>query len=132
MSFLNRLKQQIQIKEETEKPKGGWIEKEGQLMIDMYQTPEEIIIEAPIAGADPEKFEITLEGDTIIIEGERQLPDEKREYLIRECFWGRFSRRIVVASEVNFERAEAQFRDGILTIRIPRLKKEIKRKIPVR
>lgn len=109
---------------------------DGQLAIDVYQTPSEIIIRAPIAGvAKPEEIEIHIAHDVVTIRGERK-PDVKvadGDYLYQECYWGRFSRSVVLPQEVDASAAVANFsRNGILSLRLPKLVREKARKISVR
>lgn len=109
---------------------------DGQLAIDVYQTPTDIIIRAPIAGvAKPEDIEINIAHDVVTIRGERK-PDAKvasGDYLYQECYWGRFSRSVVLPQEVDAEGAVANFsRNGILSLRLPKLVRERARKIAVR
>ncbi|MBZ9578047.1 Hsp20/alpha crystallin family protein [Patescibacteria group bacterium] len=127
-------------KEKTEKKKietgkeKKWFEPEGQLTIDVYQTDKEIIIQSAIAGIEPEDLDITIENDLVIIRGnrERKFTEEKKNYFYQECYWGRFSREIILPAEVDSSRAEATIENGILTIRIPKIEREKKRKIAVR
>lgn len=109
---------------------------DGQLAIDVYQTPTDIIIMAPIAGvAKPEHIEINISHDVVTIRGERK-PDvqvAESDYLYQECYWGRFSRSVVLPQEVDAEAAVANFsRNGILSLRLPKLVRERARKIAVR
>lgn len=109
---------------------------DGQLAIDVYQTPTHIIIRAPIAGvAKAEDIEIHIAHDVVTIRGERK-PDVKvaeSDYLYQECYWGRFSRSVVLPQEVDAEAAVANFsRNGILSLRLPKLVREKARKISVR
>ncbi len=109
---------------------------DGQLAIDVYQTPTDIIIRAPIAGvAKPEDIEIHIAHDVVTIRGERK-PDAEiapNDYLYQECYWGRFSRSIVLPQEVDAEAAVANFsRNGILSLRLPKLVRERARKIAVK
>jgi len=121
----------IEIKEKREKER--WPEPEGELAVDMYQTENELVILSAIAGVKPEDLNLYLEGGVIFIEGERKKPiDERGEYLLQECYWGKFSRKIVLPVEINPEKISATFKDGILTIRIQKLSKERKRKILIK
>lgn len=109
---------------------------DGQLAIDVYQTPTDIIIRAPIAGvARAEDIEIHIAHDVVTIRGERK-PDTRvaeGDYLYQECYWGRFSRSVVLPQEVDAEAAVANFsRNGILSLRLPKLVREKARKIAVR
>lgn len=127
-------------KEKTEEKKieagekKKWFEPEGQLTIDVYQTDKEIVIQSAIAGIEPEDLDITIENDLVIIRGnrERKFTEEKKNYFYQECYWGRFSREIILPAEVDSSRAKATMEKGVLTIRIPKIEREKKRKIVVR
>jgi len=132
-------KREIQLKKENEKKeekieeKERWPEPEGELAVDMYQTDEELVILSAIAGVKTEDLNLYLEGDVIFIEGERKKPiEEKGDYFLQECYWGRFSRKIVLPVEINPDKISASFKDGILTIRIQKISKERKRKILIK
>lgn len=106
-----------------------WLESEGQLVVDVYQTNGEIVIQSAIAGVKPQELEISVENDVVTIKGERKKTMEKEEknYFYQECYWGRFSREIILPAEVDASRTEAAIKDGILTIRIPKIEKEKKK-----
>ncbi len=112
---------------------GRWFKPEGQLTVDVYQTDEEIVIQSAIAGVEPEDLDIALENDVVTIKGNRERPPEKEErnYFYQECYWGRFSKEIILPAEVDNLRVQASMKKGILTIRIPKIEKEKKRKIAV-
>ena len=127
--------EEIQLKKEGKKreEKERWPEPEGELAVDMYQTDEELVILSAIAGVKAEDLNLYLEGDVIFIEGERKKPVEERgDYFLQECYWGKFSRKIVLPVEINPEKISATFKDGILTIRIQKISKERKRKILIK
>ncbi|MDP2926699.1 MAG: Hsp20/alpha crystallin family protein [bacterium] len=123
-------KEEEEIEEKTEKkkptPEKDWSRAEGQLSIDVYQTDGEVVIESTIGGVKPENLEVTIENGMVQIKGNREKVEtvEKDDYLIQECHWGSFSRQFVLPSEVDASRAEATLKDGILTVRIPRIQKE--------
>jgi HSP20 family protein len=125
-------KKEILIKEEKKENEEKWPEPEGELAVDMYQTDDEIIILSAIAGVKLEDLNLFLEGDILFIEGERKKPSEEGEPLLQECYWGKFSRKIVLPTEINPERISASFKDGILTIRVQKLSKERRKKILIR
>jgi len=103
------------------------------LAVDVYQTENELVIQSAIAGVKSEDLDISLEGDVITISGERKKPfEEKEDYFSQECYWGKFSRQIILPVEVDPNRIEASLKDGILTIRAPKLLKEKKRKIIIK
>jgi HSP20 family protein len=123
-------KKQEEVLETTEEK---WPESEGELAVDMYQTDEELVIQSPIAGVKSEDINLYLEGDVFFIEGERKKPiEEKGDYFLQECYWGKFSRKIVLPVEINPEKISATFKDGILTIRIQKISRERKRKILIK
>jgi len=120
--------------EKKVKEEGGkWFEQEGQLAIDIYQTENELVIRSAIAGVKPEFVDISLERDIITIRGKREKPfEEKEDYFTQECYWGPFSREIILPVEVDPNLAEATMKEGILTIRLPKIEREKKKKIIVK
>jgi len=109
-----------------------WFESEGQLAIDVYQTNKDLVIQSAIAGVKPENLDITMEKDILTIRGSREKPyKENGDYFSQECFWGLFSREIILPAEVDPNRVKAEIRNGVLTIRIPKTLREKKRKIVV-
>jgi HSP20 family protein len=126
-------KREVQLKEKEVKKEEKWPEPEGELAVDMYQTDEELVILSAIAGVKPEDLNLYLEGDVLFIEGERKKPvEEAGDYFLQECYWGKFSRKIVLPVEINPEKISATFKDGILTIRIQKISKERRRKISIK
>ncbi len=109
-------------------------EPEGQLTVDVYQTPSDIVIESAIAGVRPEDIDINVTTDSISIRGarhrEKQAEDE--DYLYQECYWGRFGRSIILPQEVDPESAEVTFKNGILTVRLPKANRKRMRKLQVK
>ncbi|MCX6794694.1 MAG: Hsp20/alpha crystallin family protein [Candidatus Falkowbacteria bacterium] len=93
-------------------------ETEGQLAIDVYQTDKKIIIKSTIAGVKPENLKISLHHDLLTIKGTRAADAEitEEDYLYRECYWGSFSRSIILPAEVDNKRVEAELENGVLTI----------------
>lgn len=100
---------------------------EGQLAVDIYQTEKEIVVLAPIAGISPEDVEISVTDEVLTIKGSRHLDrkilDQKiqeEDYFAKECFWGEFSRSIILPESADLSKITAGFEKGILEIRIPR------------
>jgi len=81
-------------------------EEEGRLTVDVYQTDDEIVIVAPVAGVSPDDIDISLSGDMITIKGKREMNPKENEvdYLYQECFWGSFSRTIILRSKSFFKK----------------------------
>ena len=100
----------------------------------MYETDDEIVIQATIAGVNPEDLDVEIENDVVTITGERTNTEEKKgqNYFFQECFWGAFSRQIILPSEVDGSRAEASMKNGVFTLKIPKIERKKLRKIKVR
>ena len=100
-------------------------EQEGELTVDVFETDKDIVIQSAIAGVEPENLDITIENDMVVIKGNRgkQLIEEKQNYFRQECFWGKFSREIILPVETDNSRARAVIKNGILTIKIPKIQK---------
>lgn len=96
---------------------------EGTLTIDVYQSENEIVIESAIAGVRPEDLDITATNESVSIKGLRHrdesIADDK--YFYQECFWGKFSRSVILPQEVDPEEAKVSYRNGILTIKLPKI-----------
>ena len=127
----------IKISETQENKKSQeekWLETEGQLAVDVFQTEEELVIQSTIAGVRSDDLDIAIEGDKVTIRGKRERPtkDEKINYFYQECYWGPFSREIILPVEIDPSRATALFKEGVLIIRMPKIEREKKRKISVR
>ena len=95
-------------------------EREIRLPVDAYTTPEEVVIIASIPGVEPEDVEITLEGETLTIKGEFPPPVEGVNYVLQERARGAFRRVLTINVPVDVDKAEETFRNGVLTLRIPK------------
>jgi HSP20 family protein len=106
----------------------------GQLTVDVYQTPNDIVIESAIAGVSAEDIDVHVTSDSITIRGARRREKEvgDEDYLYQECYWGRFARSIILPQEVDPDNADVKFKHGILTIRLPKLNKKKTKKLRVR
>ena len=104
-----------------------WLEEEyeGQLSVDVFQTKDEIVIKSTIAGVKSEDLDVTINNDMVTIKGKREEEKEVKEndYFYQECYWGGFSRSIILPIEVKAEQAKAQLKNGVLLIRLPKAKK---------
>lgn len=102
----------------------------GQLPLDIYTTPDAIVIRASVAGVNPEEVDITVEGSTVSIHGEIKpnKPEDGATWLLQEQRYGAFSRTLDLAMPVQAEKADARFENGVLTLTIPKAE-EIKPKI---
>jgi HSP20 family protein len=107
---------------------------EGQLTIDVYQTENDIIIKSTIAGVKPEDLDVSINNDMITIRGERRNDDEVSEdnYYYQECYWGSFSRSVILPVDVLPDKIDASMKNGILTVRLPKADTTKTKKIQVR
>lgn len=108
-------------------------EPEGKLTVDVYQTPDEIVVESAIAGVAPGNIDVNATADSVTIRGSRRrektVNDE--DYLYQECYWGRFARSIILPQEVDPDGAVVTFKNGILTVRLPKANKKKTKKLKV-
>jgi HSP20 family protein len=104
-----------------------WLEEdyeEGQLSIDVYQTPINLVVKSTIAGVKPDDIDISINNDMLTIRGKRNMQEKVKheDYLYRECYWGNFSRSIILPVEVNTDKIEATLENGVLTVMLPKAK----------
>lgn len=116
---------------------GNWMEEsaeEGQLTLDVYQTPTEIIIKTIVAGVRPEDLDVSISHEMITIKGKREENHkiEKDSYFYQELYWGSFSRSVLLPQEVDPDEAEANLKGGVLTIKLPKLNKEKVQKLKIK
>lgn len=107
---------------------------EGQLNIDMYQTKDNVIIKSTIAGVRPEDIDITVANDMVTIKGSRKKEENivQDDYFYQECYWGSFSRSVIIPVDIDSEEIEADLKDGILTVIIPKAAKAKTKKVKVK
>lgn len=90
--------------------------------IDVYQTKDDVVVEAPLAGIDPDKVNISIENDVLMIEGasEHQSEVDEKNYYRKEIRSGSFHRQVALPTSVNGDKARATYEKGILKIVIPK------------
>lgn len=114
-----------------------WVEEgsgEGKLAVDVAQNDTHIFVVTTMAGARPDKIEVLVHNDLLTIRGTRYSPLENEhdiEYYYEECFWGVFSRTIVLPVDVKGDLAHAKFQNGVLFVSIPKQKKDNKISIEI-
>lgn len=102
--------------------------------VNAWTNEDEEIVSAELPGVSPEDIEITVVDDVLTLSGERKAlaPGEDGEYRRREWAEGKFSRSIQLAFTVDSEQVTAEYKDGILTIKLPRAETDKPRKIAVK
>ncbi len=97
----------------------------GQLPVDVLENKHEIKIIAPLAGVDIDAVEILINGDVLTIKGERLLDQEVTslkgvDTYVQECYWGNFSRSVILPLHADSAQIEATQKNHILYISIPK------------
>jgi len=109
-------------------------ERDGQLAIDVYQTPDEIIVESTIAGVKGGDIDVDVTSERVTIRGERgkEITVADGDYFYQECFWGSFSRSVILPQEIDPDKAHSTIKNGVLTVHLPKLHRDRARKVEVR
>jgi len=116
----------------------AWMDKEpdvdGELTVDVYQTPEMIVVKSMIAGVRPEDLDVSITRDMVTIRGKREEERIAREedYFARELYWGSFSRTISLPEEIDVDESEAVEKHGLLILKLPKLDKKKQSKLKVK
>lgn len=101
---------------------------------EVAETGESLIVRLELPGIAAEDCEITLDGNTLYVRGEKRMELEhiRASYYVMERAYGRFERAIPLPRHVDAERAEARFRNGVLTVTIPKLAESTPHKVAIR
>lgn len=122
---------------ETIQRQPEWIDEEsveGQLAVDVYEEGDTIVVRSTIAGVEPDDIDVSIVNDMLTLRGERKHDREVagREYFFQECYWGAFSRSIILPVEVDIKKIDATIKNGILTVVLPKLKQKVKKSISIK
>ncbi|OGY84633.1 MAG: hypothetical protein A3F54_00455 [Candidatus Kerfeldbacteria bacterium RIFCSPHIGHO2_12_FULL_48_17] len=118
-------------------PSDAWLNEtnyDGQLAVDVFETPRHIVIQSTIAGVRPEDLDIAFTNDTLTIKGVRRkkMQVAQDDYLYNECYWGGFSRSIILPVDVQSDKIDAELENGVLTVTIPKSQKSSQRSVQVK
>lgn len=107
---------------------------EGQLTVDVYQTPTSFIIESTVAGVKGEDLDVAVSPDAVIVRGKRVKEERvvEKDYLCQECFWGRFSRTVILPEEIDPDKSHATLKNGVLKVVLPKINRQKSKKIKVK
>jgi len=113
---------------EDEMTAGSWVPP-----VDIYETKDAMVVKAQLPEVNKEDIEIRLENGVLSIRGERKLQEDlKREQCYRmECQYGAFSRSFSLPRTVDQEKIDANYKDGVLTLRIPKREETRPRQIEI-
>ncbi|MBI4159888.1 Hsp20/alpha crystallin family protein [Candidatus Wolfebacteria bacterium] len=120
--------------EENESLADFFEEAEGQLTVDVYETPTHFIVKSAVAGVDEQNLDIALTNESVTIRGSRKEEDRVKDqkYHVQECYWGRFARSIILPQEIDPDKATASLKNGILKISLPKVNKAKTKKLKVK
>jgi HSP20 family protein len=122
------------VVEEKKEAPTGIFDQDGELVVDVYETNSDFVVLATIAGVQIKDLDISLEKEMMVIKGNRCDPHEHpdKKYFYQECYWGPFSRKIVLPENIKIDEADAQMDKGVLTIKIPKEENTGKGKIGIK
>jgi len=117
-----KVEEPVPEKKQVEENKNGIFDPDGELVVDVYETDSSFVVLAAIAGVLIKDMDISIEKDMMVIKGNRCDPHNHsgKKYFYQECYWGPFSRKIVLPENIDIEEADAQMEKGLLTIKIPK------------
>ncbi len=145
-SFFDRITGSVSLPEDEEletetyaipQSQSGWLEEtqeEGELSVDVFQNPNEIVIKSMVAGVKPEDLDISISRDMVTIKGKRETERtiSEEDFFHRELYWGSFSRTIVLPQEIDVDAADAVEKHGLLIIKLPKLDKNRQTRLKVK
>lgn len=129
----NKTKEKRTPVEITFQEEKSWMKKEGELAVDVYETENSIVIQAPVAGVKKEDVEVFTEKDVVIIKGKRERCESKeiKGFYSKECFFGNFRREIILPEETDLSSIDANIKEGVLRIEIPKKEREGTKKVEI-
>ena len=100
--------------------------------LEVSDSDDEVRVTAELPGMSDKDVELTVQDGMLTIRGEKKSESEDRDRGWSERYYGRFERRIALPDGADEERCEANFRDGVLTVRMPKSESAARaRKIPI-
>jgi len=105
----------------------------GQLAVDVYETKEKLVVKGRVAGVNKNELDVSIADNTLTVKGTLSAGNEEdvENYFLQECYWGEFSRSIVLPVPVKEDEIEAVLKDGVLTISFAKVKQDTVKKIEV-
>jgi HSP20 family protein len=101
--------------------------------VDVSETDDAVIVKVDLPGVKPEDMEISLTDNVLVIKGEKKREEEeKKENFYRmERYYGTFMRAIQLPCEVQEDKVEAHYKDGVLKVVLPKKPEEVKKIIKI-
>ncbi|HET9721611.1 MAG TPA: Hsp20/alpha crystallin family protein [Candidatus Saccharimonadales bacterium] len=105
----------------------------GQLAVDVYETKEKLVVKGRVAGVNKSDLDVSISDNTLTVKGTLSAGSEEgvENYFLQECYWGEFSRSLVLPVPVKEDEIEAVLKDGVLTISFAKVKQDTVKKIEV-
>ena len=105
----------------------------GQLPIDVYETKERLVIKARTAGVNKNDLDVSISDNQLTIRGTLSAGNEEEvvNYFLQECYWGEFSRTLILPLPVKEDDIEAVLKDGVLTVSFGKIEQNTVKKIQV-
>jgi HSP20 family protein len=102
--------------------------------IDVAETDGDITVRAELPGLEAKDIDLDISGDVLSIRGEKKGKEEikKENYHTRESYYGTFQRSVRLPAEVQSDKVEANFKDGVLDIKLPKSEKTQAKKIKIK
>ena len=114
---MNRLFGDIYLRDEDVSPRGNWVP-----LVDIYETDgHDLVVKAELPDMTREDIEVTVENNTLTLRGTRKVPEQVKEDQFRriERSYGSFSRSFTLPNTVDASKVSAEYRNGVLTVKLP-------------
>jgi len=105
----------------------------GQLAVDVYETEDRLVVKARTAGVNKSDLEVSIADSVLTISGTLSSGDDTAaiQWHVQECYWGEFSRTLVLPIQVKEDEVDAVLKDGVLTISFNKVKEKQPRSIQI-
>ena len=102
--------------------------------VDVIDRDDEIVVHAELPGVGKDDLDVSMTGNTVTVKGStrREEKEEKGDYYRCEISRGAFARTVTLPGDVDAERAEASFKDGVLELKLPKVEKSKRRTVPIK
>jgi HSP20 family protein len=101
--------------------------------LDLVDDKDALVAKLEVPGIDPQDVQINLQGDVLTVQGERKEVHESQnaKLLKREQSYGSFTRTVQLPYRVQADKVKARYKDGVMTITLPKAEEFVGRHIPV-
>lgn len=110
------------------------VEGAARLALDVFESDDDVTVRASIPGVNPDDIDISVTGDVLTIKGEtsEEREEKKGNYHLRERRYGAFQRSVNLPAPVNTDKAVAEFKNGVLTLTLPKVEEVKPKSIKIR